>query len=38
MAGSLSVATTEVSSAKVAVVDSGEVGGSAMYGRYNNGL
>jgi hypothetical protein len=38
MAGSLSVATTAVSSAKVAkVVDSGEVGSSAMYSRYNNG-
>jgi hypothetical protein len=37
MAGSLSV-TTAVSSAKVAVVDSGEVGRSAVYRRYNNGL
>jgi hypothetical protein len=37
MAGSLSVATTSVSSAKVAVVDSGEVGRSAVYSRYNNG-
>jgi hypothetical protein len=36
MAGSLSV-TTAVSSAKVAVVDSGEVGRSAVYSRYNNG-
>jgi hypothetical protein len=32
----LSIATTAVSSAKVAVVDSGEVGGSAVYSRYNN--
>jgi hypothetical protein len=37
MAGSLSVATTAVSSAKVAMVDSGEVGRSAVYSRYNNG-
>jgi hypothetical protein len=37
MAGSLSVATTAVSSAKVAVVDSGEVGRVAVYSRYNNG-
>jgi hypothetical protein len=38
MAGSLSMmATTTVSSAKVAVVDSGEVGRSAVYSRYNNG-
>jgi hypothetical protein len=37
MAGSLSVATTTVSSARVAVVDSGEVGRSAVYSRYNNG-
>jgi hypothetical protein len=37
MAGSLSVATTAVSSAKVAVVDCGEVGRSAVYSRYNNG-
>jgi hypothetical protein len=34
MAGSLSMATTALSSAKVAVVDSGEVGRSAVY---NNG-
>jgi hypothetical protein len=34
---SLSVASTAVSSAKVAVVDSGEVGRSAEYSRYNNG-
>jgi hypothetical protein len=32
------VATTVVSSAKVAVVDSGEVGMSAVHSRYNNGL
>jgi hypothetical protein len=37
MAGSLSTATTAVSSAKDAVVDSGEVGRSSVYGRYNNG-
>jgi hypothetical protein len=37
MAGSLSVASTAVSSTKVAVVDSCEVGRSAMYSRYNNG-
>jgi hypothetical protein len=37
MAGSLSVATTATSSAKVAVVDSGEVGRSAVYSRYNSG-
>jgi hypothetical protein len=37
MAGSLSMATTAVSSTKVAVVDSGEVGRSAVYRRYNNG-
>jgi hypothetical protein len=37
MAGSLSVATTAVSSANVAVVDSGEVGRSAVYSRYNIG-
>jgi hypothetical protein len=39
MAGSLSVATTAVSLAKVAVVDSGEVGRSAVYKyiRCNNG-
>jgi hypothetical protein len=35
MAGSLSVDSTAVSSAKVAVVDSGEVGRSAVYSRYN---
>jgi hypothetical protein len=38
MAGSLSMATTAVSSANVAVVDSGEVGRSVVYSRYNNGL
>jgi hypothetical protein len=37
MAGSLSVVTSAVSSAKVAVIDSGEVGRSAMYSRFNNG-
>jgi hypothetical protein len=36
MAGSLSLVTTAVSSAKVAVVDSDEVGRSAVYSRYNN--
>jgi hypothetical protein len=30
--------TTAVSSAKVAVVDPGEVARSAVYSRYNNGL
>jgi hypothetical protein len=35
--GSLSVATTEVSSAKVAVIDSGEVDRSVVYSKYNNG-
>jgi hypothetical protein len=29
--------TTAVSSAKVAVIDSGKVGRSAVYSRYNNG-
>jgi hypothetical protein len=37
MAGSLSMAVTAVSLAKVTVVDSGEVGRSAVYSRYNNG-
>jgi hypothetical protein len=37
MAGSLSMATTAVSSAKVAEVDPGEVGRSAVYSRYNIG-
>jgi hypothetical protein len=36
MAGSPSVATTAASSAKVAVVNSGEVGRSAVYRRYND--
>jgi hypothetical protein len=36
MAGSLFVASTAVSSAKVAVVNSGEIGRSAVYNRYNN--
>jgi hypothetical protein len=31
------VDTTAVSSAKLAVVDSGKVGRSAVYSRYNNG-
>jgi hypothetical protein len=33
----ITVATTAVSSAKVAVVDSGKIGRSAAYSRYNNG-
>jgi hypothetical protein len=37
MAGSLSVATAAVLSAKVAVADFGEVGRSAVYSRYSNG-
>jgi hypothetical protein len=37
MAGSLFMATTAVSSANVAVADSGEVGRSAVYSRYNSG-
>jgi hypothetical protein len=37
MAGSLSTVTAVVSSAKVALVDSGEVDRSAVYSRYNNG-
>jgi hypothetical protein len=37
MAESLPVASTAVSSEKVAVVDSGEVDRSAEYNRYNNG-
>jgi hypothetical protein len=36
MAGSLPMATTAESSVKVAVVDSGEDGRSAVYRRYNN--
>jgi hypothetical protein len=36
MAGSLSVASTAVSSAKIAVVNSGEIGMCAVYNRYNN--
>jgi hypothetical protein len=31
------VASTAVSSAKVAVIESGESGKSAVYSRYNNG-
>jgi hypothetical protein len=37
MARSLSMANTAISSAKVPVVDTGVVGRSAMYSRYNNG-
>jgi hypothetical protein len=37
MARSLSMATTAVSLAKFALIDSGEVGRSAVYSRYNNG-
>jgi hypothetical protein len=37
MAGSLSIANTAVSSAKVTVVDSGEHGRYTVYSRYNNG-
>jgi hypothetical protein len=37
MAESLSVASTAVSLSKIAVVDSGEVGRSAVYSRYNIG-
>jgi hypothetical protein len=37
MVGSPSVASTAVSSAKVAVVDSDEGGRSAVYSKYNNG-
>jgi uncharacterized membrane protein len=37
MVGSLPVVSTTVSSAKVAVVDYGEVGKSVVYSRYNNG-
>jgi hypothetical protein len=36
MAGSLSVVSTAVSSAKVTVVDFGEDGRSEVYSRYNN--
>jgi hypothetical protein len=36
MAGSLSVATTAASTAKVAVVDSVEVGRYEVYSGYNN--
>jgi hypothetical protein len=35
MSGSLSVATTAVSSAKVAMAESGEVGRSAVFSRFN---
>jgi hypothetical protein len=37
MAGSLALATTAVSSAKVGMVEVSEVGRSAVYCRYNNG-
>jgi hypothetical protein len=37
MAGSLSMVTTAVLSAKVAMVDSGKVGRSTLYSRCNNG-
>jgi hypothetical protein len=37
VAGSLSVPTTAVSSAKVAVMESGEVGRSAVYSSTNGG-
>jgi hypothetical protein len=37
MAGSMSVVTIAVLSAKVALVDSSEIGRSAVYSRYNNG-
>jgi hypothetical protein len=37
VAGSLSVAMTAVSSANVAVMESGEVGRSALYRRYSKG-
>jgi hypothetical protein len=37
MPGSLSVASTAVSSVDVAAVDSVEVGRSAVYSRYNSG-
>jgi hypothetical protein len=37
VAGSLSVASTAVSSAKVAVMEPGEVGRSAVYSKYGKG-
>jgi hypothetical protein len=37
MSGSLSVASIAMSTAKVAVVDSDEVGRSAVYSKYNSG-
>jgi hypothetical protein len=37
MAGSMSVASTAIPSAKVDMVDSGEVGRSAVNSRYNTG-
>jgi hypothetical protein len=36
MAGSLAMTSTAILLAKVAVIDSGEVGRSAVYSRYNN--
>jgi hypothetical protein len=36
-AGTLSVASTAISSSEVTVVVSGEVGRSAVFNRYNNG-
>jgi hypothetical protein len=36
MAGSLSMASTAISPAKITVIDFGEVGRSAVYSRYNN--
>jgi hypothetical protein len=36
MAGSLSVSSTAVSSTKNALIDSGEVGSSVVYRKYNN--
>jgi hypothetical protein len=38
MAGLQSITSNVVSSAKVAVIDAGETGRSAVYIRYNNGL
>jgi hypothetical protein len=38
MAGSLSVASTSGSSAKVAMVDSGEIGRFVVFSRYSSGL
>jgi hypothetical protein len=38
MVGSLSVVTTAVSWVKVAMVDPGEAGKSAVYSRYNSAI